>query len=96
MDFQRYTFSVHFQVRQFIFMCEHFHFREHTPTNLILTVGLLVQAKSPVTTITLMSLDLNYQSKINSDPDSDYPSGLNLFYTYFSEGLYQDRITRPG
>ncbi|KHG28892.1 hypothetical protein F383_35597 [Gossypium arboreum] len=36
MDFQRYTFSVHFRVRQFIFMCPHFHFREHTPANLIL------------------------------------------------------------
>ena len=48
MDFQRYTFSVQFRVRQFIFMCAHFHFREHTPANLILTVGLPVQAKSPV------------------------------------------------
>ena len=48
MDFQRYTFSVQFRVRQFIFMCAHFHFREHTPANLILTAGLPVQAKSPV------------------------------------------------
>ena len=48
MDLQRNTFSVQFRVRQFIFMCAHFHFREHTPANLILTAGLPVQAKSPV------------------------------------------------
>ena len=47
MDFQRYTFSVQFRVRQFIFMCAHIHFREHTPANLNLTAGLPVQAKSP-------------------------------------------------
>ena len=45
-------------------------------------------------TNTLMSLD--YQSRLNSDPNSDYPSGLNPFSTYSSEGLYQDRITHPG
>ena len=47
MDFQRYTLIVQFRVRQFIFMCAHFHFREHTPANLNLAVGLPVQAKSP-------------------------------------------------
>ena len=47
MDFQRYTFSVQFRVRQFIFMCAHFHFKEHTPANLNLAAGLPVQAKSP-------------------------------------------------
>ncbi len=31
--------SVQIRVRQFIFMCAHFHFREHTPAN---TEGLLV------------------------------------------------------
>ncbi|KHF99332.1 Putative U-box domain-containing 53 -like protein [Gossypium arboreum] len=65
-----------------------FHFREHTPANLILTAGFPVQAKSPVTTITLMNLDLNYQSRLNSNPNSDYPFGLNPFYTYSSGGLY--------
>ncbi|KHG00041.1 putative ORF60 [Gossypium arboreum] len=70
IDFQRYTFSVQFWVRQFIFMCAYFHFREHTPANLILTAGLPVQAKSPAMTITLISLDLNYQSRLNSDPNS--------------------------
>ncbi|KAG8499836.1 hypothetical protein CXB51_006271 [Gossypium anomalum] len=57
-----------------------FHIREHTPANLILTVGLPVQAKSP--------------SRLNSDPNSDYPSWLNPFSTYSSGGLYQDRITQ--
>ncbi|KHG25469.1 hypothetical protein F383_32415 [Gossypium arboreum] len=41
-------------------------------------------------------LQRDYQSRLNSDPGSDYPSGLNPFYTYSSGGLYQDRITHPG
>ncbi|KAG8472875.1 hypothetical protein CXB51_034838 [Gossypium anomalum] len=69
---------------------------EHTPANLNLAAGLPVQAKSPATTITLMSFDLNYQFRLNSDPNSDYPSRLNPFSTYSSGRLYQDRITRPG
>ena len=47
MDFQMYIFIVQFRVRQFIFMCTHIHFREHTPANLNLAAGLPVQAKSP-------------------------------------------------
>ncbi|KHF98117.1 hypothetical protein F383_37361 [Gossypium arboreum] len=31
--------------------------------------GLPVQAKSPTTKITLLSSDLNYQSKLNSNPN---------------------------
>ncbi|KHG00093.1 Basic leucine zipper transcriptional factor ATF-like 2 [Gossypium arboreum] len=65
-----------------------FHFKKHTPANLIIAAGLPVQAKSPATTITLMSLDLNYQSRLNSNPNSDYPSRLNPFSTYSSGGLY--------
>ena len=33
-----------------------------------------------------MSLDLNYHSRLNSDPNSDYPSGLNPFFNILREG----------
>ena len=47
MDFQGHTL-VYKSGSVNSYSCATFHFREHTPANLILTAGLPVQAKSPV------------------------------------------------
>ncbi|KAK8359644.1 hypothetical protein V6Z12_A04G109000 [Gossypium hirsutum] len=68
-----------------MFVNSYFPFLKSTlPRTSFLTAGSPVQAKSP--TYTQMRSDLNYQSRLTSEHNLDYPSGLNPFTHIFREG----------
>ena len=94
MDFQRYTL-VYKSGSVNSYSCAHISISESTLPRTS-TLQRDYQSRLNPLQYKLIEYCRNYQSRLNLDPNSDYSSGLNSFYTYSSGGLYQDRITRPG